>query len=94
MKAGWEVREGAKAEEHPHIVKMANELDRRYQMSLSKQPLEIGEVHCYNRAGATDKERTLSFAFRSRTQIRTVSNADLVSKGEGIGGKEQRMGKR
>ena len=48
------MREGAKAEEHPHIVKMANELDRRYQMSLSKQPLEIGEVHCYNRVGATD----------------------------------------
>ncbi|MBO4627582.1 MAG: hypothetical protein J5645_06375 [Lachnospiraceae bacterium] len=43
----------ATEEEYSHIVKMSKELDRRYQLSRSGKPLEVGEAHCYTRVGAT-----------------------------------------
>ena len=46
----------AKVEDYPHIVRFVKELERRYELSASALPLEIGEVRCFNRWGATENE--------------------------------------
>lgn len=41
-------------ENHPHIVNLAESLDRSYEASQTALPLEVDKLYCFNRVGADE----------------------------------------